>query len=76
MWDHKILYAGRSSKINNFLKNQKYEHGGQLKVKICILFHGNDNSQIAALRQIKLCTAQSWTLLQVLLEQLFSLTEH
>jgi hypothetical protein len=33
-----------------FLKNQKYEHGGQLKVKLHVLFYGN-NSQTVALRK-------------------------
>jgi hypothetical protein len=44
-WDHEMLYVDRSSTSIKtvFVKNQKYECGGQLKVKIHILFYG-DNS--------------------------------
>jgi hypothetical protein len=47
MWDHEILYAGRSLEDEQHLirpllgKNQKYKHGRQLKFKIHILFYGD-----------------------------------
>jgi hypothetical protein len=48
VWDHEILYdAGTSSKDEHllirqlFVKNQIYECGGWLKVKINALFYGN-----------------------------------
>jgi hypothetical protein len=55
---HKILYGDRPSKdehlsLWSFLwKIQKYECGGQLKIEIHILFHG-DNSWTVALRWMK-----------------------
>jgi hypothetical protein len=48
-WDHEILSADRSSEDEQplmkpfFVKNKKYEHGGQLNVKIHSLLCG-DNS--------------------------------
>jgi hypothetical protein len=48
-WDHEILYTDRYSKDKQLLmrpvlsKTKKYEHGGQLNVKIHSLFCG-DNS--------------------------------
>jgi hypothetical protein len=56
-WDHEILYSDRSSKDEQLLitpslsKTKKYEHGGQLNVKIHSLFCG-DNSSTVALRQM------------------------
>jgi hypothetical protein len=48
IWDHKILYAGTSSEDEQLLMRQLlrkiYEHGGRFKVKIYILFCG-DNSR-------------------------------
>jgi hypothetical protein len=40
-WELEILYADGSLKDENLMR--PYEHGGQLKVKIHILFYG-DNS--------------------------------
>jgi hypothetical protein len=61
MWDLNVLYAHSSSKDEHLLlrslKKQKYEYAGRLKVKICVLFNG-DNSRIVALRQIKFSTVQ------------------
>jgi hypothetical protein len=39
-----MLYADRTSEDEELLiRNQKYEYGGQLKVKIDILFYGNNS---------------------------------
>jgi hypothetical protein len=61
-WDHHILYADTISKdeqllIRSFARNQKYEHGEWFKIKIHILFCG-DNLRSAALRKIKFCTVK------------------
>jgi hypothetical protein len=56
-WEHEILYTDRSSKDEQLLmrqflsKNKKYEHGGQLNVKIRSVFCG-DNSWTVALGQM------------------------
>jgi hypothetical protein len=60
-WDHKILYADRTSEDEQLLirpllrELKKYEHGGRLNVKVNILFYG-ENSWIVARRQTKICT--------------------
>jgi hypothetical protein len=53
-WDHGILYADRSSKdgdgqllMRPFCQKQKYERGGRLKVKIHILFYGDNSWTVA-----------------------------
>jgi hypothetical protein len=62
-WGHKLLYADRSSEDEQvlirplFSRNQKYEHGGRLKIKINILFY-EDNSWTVALKQCKFCTSK------------------
>jgi hypothetical protein len=44
MWDHEILYAGRSGKDEQLskeitcVKNRKHEHCGRLKFKITFCF--------------------------------------
>jgi hypothetical protein len=40
-----------------FVKNEKYEHGGQLIFKINIWYYG-DNSCTITLRQTKCCTME------------------
>jgi hypothetical protein len=56
-WDHGILYVDRSSKEGQlletiFVKNKKYERGGQLKFKLHILFCG-ENSWTVAVSKIR-----------------------
>jgi hypothetical protein len=36
-WNHDIFYSGGYLKGQLFVKNEKYEHGGRMKVKIRIL---------------------------------------
>jgi hypothetical protein len=58
-WDHNILYADISSdgeqrtfNKTTFTRNQKYEHGERLKVKIKILFYA-ENSLTVTRRRMK-----------------------
>jgi hypothetical protein len=50
-WDHAILYGDKSSE-DDFVKNQNYKYGRQLKFKIHILFYG-ESLWTLALRQMK-----------------------
>jgi hypothetical protein len=63
-WDHNILYADISSEgeqrtLNKatFARNQKYEHGERLKVKIKILFYA-EKSLTVTRRRMKFFTSK------------------
>jgi hypothetical protein len=57
-----------------FVKNKKYERGCRLKVKVHILFYG-DNSRTIAVENEVWYSRRSWTYLQVLFYSLFCLNK-